>query len=131
MNDLLEYLMNYALEAGIGVIYDATLPSDAPSVSYAKSRIIILNGNWARRFESPFVLAHEIGHIVLQHRCSSLAAPTIKIKMEHEADVFATEIIWNYSKLIGVEYNNVYSFMQAFGIPNRMFETVSKLMRAY
>lgn len=130
MNDLLEYLMNYALEVGIGVIYDATLPSDAPSISYAKSRIIILNGNWARLIESPFILAHEIGHIMLQHRCSSLAAPTIKIKMEHEADAFATEIIWNYSKLIDVEYNNVYSFMQAFGIPNRMFDTVSKLMRA-
>lgn len=131
MDDLLEYLMNYALDAGIGVIYDATLPSDAPSVSYAKSRIVILNGNWARQIESPFILAHEIGHIVLQHRCSALAAPTIKIKMEHEADVFAAEIIWNYSKLIGTEYSNVYSFMQAFGIPNRMFDTVSKLMRAY
>ena len=131
MNDSLEYLMNYALEAGIGVIYDATLSSDAPSISYAKSKIIILNGNWARRFESPFILAHEIGHIVLQHRCNSLAAPTTKIKMEHEADVFATEIILNYSKLIGVEHDNVYSFMQAFGIPNRMFDAVSKLMRAY
>ncbi|CCK84420.1 Protein of unknown function [Lactobacillus equicursoris 66c] len=38
-------------------------------------------------------------------------------------------MIWDYSQRLGVDYDNAYNLMQAFGIPSKMFGVVINLMK--
>lgn len=66
-NNLLKWLMNYALAHHIGVSFTHELPPYAPPTSFSKpGKLILMNGNWKPMTEIPYSLAHEIGHVMLE-----------------------------------------------------------------
>ena len=46
------------------MIYQTNLPETAPSDSWHNPKLIIFNANYYKVNERPFMLAHEIGHVV-------------------------------------------------------------------
>ena len=117
MDDVLAYLMNYALAHDIGVVYDTTLPPYAPPVSFVRQRMVVMNGNF-RESEQPFALAHEIGHIMLGHYRFHCNAPVVKYKQEKEADDYATDLLWQCAEDNNINY---VDFLATYGVPDRMF----------
>ena len=117
MHDVLSYVMNYAFDHEIGVIYDSTLPAYAPPVSFVKRRLVVMNGNF-RESEQPFALAHEIGHVMLEHYRFHCNAPVVKYKQEKEADDYATDLLWKYAEDNNINY---VDFLATYRVPDRMF----------
>ena len=64
MDNVLQWLMNYCLDNDIGVVYKNDLPPTAPSDSWCNPKLVIFNGNYYKENEKPFMLAHEIGHVI-------------------------------------------------------------------
>lgn len=129
MNDAIDFAINTVLDYGIGIEITYQRPS-FQSCAVIQYNLVIINPNANSRKNLPFVILHELGHIILEHQDLDCIAPAARIKQENEADCFAVRLLWGYSTQLGFEYNNTYKFIESFGIPNRMFDTVSKLMRA-
>ena len=64
MNELIEYLLNYAFDHGIGYKLVHADPYD-PSLSLKKHNLMVINLNWHNQSELPFIIGHEIGHFIL------------------------------------------------------------------
>lgn len=64
MNDLIEYLLNYAFDHGIGYKLVHADPYD-PSLSLKNHNLMVINLNWHNQSELPFIIGHEIGHFIL------------------------------------------------------------------
>lgn len=64
MNDLIEYLLNYAFDCGIGYKLVHADPYD-PSLSLKNHNLMVINLNWHNQSELPFIIGHEIGHFIL------------------------------------------------------------------
>ena len=128
MNDAISFAINAVLEYGAGIEITYQRPS-FQSCAVMQYNLVIINPNANAEANLPFVILHELGHIVLNHQDLDCVSPAARIVQEHEADRFAAELIWDYSQRLGVDYDNAYNFMQAFGIPSKMFGTVTDLMR--
>lgn len=128
MNDAIDFAINTVLEHGVGIEITYQRPS-FQSCAVMQHNLVIINPNANDKANLPFVILHELGHIVLTHQDLGCVSPAARIKQEHEADRFAAELIWDYSQQLGVEYDNAYNFMAAFGIPSRMFGVVINLMK--
>lgn len=129
MNDAIDFAINTVLEHGVGIEITYQRPS-FQSCAVMQHNLVIINPNANDRSLLPFVILHELGHVILGHHDLGCVSPSAKIKQEHEADAFATKLIWSYSRRLDVSYNSVYDFMSSFGIPSKMFETVVNLMKA-
>lgn len=130
MNDAIGFAINTVLDYGVGIEITHQRPS-FQSCAVIQHNLVIINPNANDAINLPFVILHELGHIVLEHQDLDCIAPAARIKQENEADSFAVKLLWSYSAQLGLEYDNAYKFIESFGIPARMFEAVSKLMRAY
>ena len=95
---LLRYLMNYAMfEHHIGVEFTNRLPAYAPSVSYnAPGKLIIMNANWIRPIEIPFLLAHEIGHVLHEYEAYFHLNNLTKVHGEACENIFAIKLLRQY-----------------------------------
>lgn len=121
MDNIIHYLINYASTHNIMYQVDSMLPSYAPAVSYPSMRFIIINANWYNKNELPFIFAHELGHIMLGHCKYPCQSPTWTIKQEHEADVFATSLLWDYARNTEFTERTFQQFLSSFSIPTRVW----------
>ena len=64
MEDLMEWLINYAFDHHIGVQLTSFLQPMTPSTSFSDYRLVVINTRWHKPNEIPFSLAHEIGHVM-------------------------------------------------------------------
>lgn len=128
MNGAIDFAVNTVFEYGVGIEITYQRPS-FQSCAVMQHNLVIINPNANATANLPFVILHELGHIVLAHQDLGCVSPAARIVQEHEADRFATELIWDYSQRLGVDYDNAYNFMQAFGIPSKMFGVVINLMK--
>mgnify|MGYP000863677828 CR=1 FL=1 len=64
MTDALTKVLNYAYDHHIGVETHNDWPADWPSLALPSKHMLLLNLNWGRRDEVPFIAAHEIGHVL-------------------------------------------------------------------
>ena len=128
MNDAIDFALNTVLDHGVGIEITYQRPSFL-SCAVVQHNLVIISPNASGKANLPFVLLHELGHIVLTHQDLGCVSPAARIKQEHEADRFAAELIWNYSQQLGIEYDNAYNFMSAFGIPRKMFGVVIDFMK--
>ncbi|GHV97851.1 hypothetical protein lacNasYZ03_11280 [Lactobacillus nasalidis] len=128
MDNAIDFAINAVLGYGVGIEITYQRP-DFKSCAVVQHNLVIINPNANPKPMLPFVILHELGHIVLAHHELDCVSPSAKIKQEHEADEFSTELIWTYSQRLGISYNNAYDFMSAFGIPSKMFGTVVNLMK--
>lgn len=119
-NNLLKWLMNYALAHHIGVSFTHELPPYAPPTSFSKpGKLILMNGNWKPMTEIPYSLAHEIGHVMLECPEYYHLALNGKIKGEYTANRFAIDLLKEYCLENDYYYSTTYSFALSFCIPHR------------
>lgn len=124
-NDLINWLMNYCLDNGIGAVLTNELPDNIGGKSYLiPANLVIVNNKWQNKLEVPFIFAHEIGHIFTGVPCSYHASITNNIKEENEANKFAINLLRKYCKYNDIHFDNYYNFAQIFCIPKKYFYLV-------
>lgn len=116
-NELQEALLNYALKHDISFTLIKSHPYD-PSISFKKIRRMYINTNWHNPNEIPFIIGHEIGHIMIGEQgimyFDSFAGQCAE---EKPADLYSLNWIYNYSKRKGDYFEEPGIFMQSYGIP--------------
>lgn len=124
MNEVITWLMNYCLKHDIGIIYKSDLPEDAPSDSWHNPKLVIFNANYWKKDERPFMLAHEIGHVIEEVPEYYKLAYLGMEKGEFSANRFAINLLYLYCYDNDIWYDNYYDFAKAFGIPARKYYIV-------
>lgn len=127
MNDLIEYLLNYAFDCGIGYKLVHADPYD-PSLSLKNHNLMVINLNWHNQSELPFIIGHEIGHFILGDKgilyYSSFAGQNSE---EKSADLYSLNLLYDYACRRGQYFEEPGQFLSAYGIPTRMAEAAKNL----
>lgn len=127
MNDLIEYLLNYAFDHGIGYKLVHADPYD-PSLSLKNHNLMVINLNWHNQSELPFIIGHEIGHFILGDKgilyYSSFAGQNSE---EKSADLYALNLLYDYACSRGQYFEEPGQFLSAYGIPSRMAKATKNL----
>lgn len=121
MDNILKWLMNYCYDHGIGVVYGNDLPPTAPSDSWCNPKLVIFNDNFHHPNEKPFMMAHEIGHVVEGNPEYYKLAYLGKVRGEYSANIFAINLLKEYCLDNDIWYENIYDFAKAFGIPTKYY----------
>ncbi|GFO99732.1 hypothetical protein LHEH8_14880 [Lactobacillus helveticus] len=137
--DLIEYLLNYAFKHGISYTLVQSEPDDPvnyafkhgisytlvqsepddPAISFKQERKMYINTNWRNSNEIPFIIGHEIGHLMLGDQgimyYESFSGQNSE---EHSADLYSLNLIYNYSAKKGDSFQEPGTFIQNYGIPS-------------
>lgn len=117
MDDAINYLLNFAMKQKIGFVWTNLLAPDTPSAADCKKREIVINANWRNQKELPFVIAHEIAHVLNKDMgVLYFTSSSSKSQIESNANAGAVKILVDYCDKLGFEHYNVIKFMNAFGI---------------
>ena len=129
MDDAINYLLNFAMNHNIGFVWTDLLEPDTSSAADCKERKIVINGNWHNKKELPFVIAHEIAHVLNKDMgVLYFTSSNSKSQIESNANAGAIKILVDYCDNLGLEHYNVVKFMQVFGIPaNLEYMVMDKL----
>lgn len=131
MNKVITWLMNYCMKHDIGVIYQTNLPENAPSDSWHNPKLIIFNANYYKKDERPFMLAHEIGHVVEEvPEFYKLAHLGIE-KGEFSANRFAINLLALYCFENDIWYETYYDFAKSFGIPKDKYYILELVFNSF
>jgi hypothetical protein len=120
MSDLVNYLLNYAFDHDIATEI-VPLPKHFVPRSIPDRRLIIINSTLSNKPIYPFMIGHEIGHImngdngVLYFQCA-----TARYSTEHEADLYSLKLIFDYSQHRGEPFSTPLKFIQEYGIPLKL-----------
>lgn len=126
-NDLSMYLLNYAMAHGIGYTLVKAEPND-PSVSFKSANYMVINTNWQKPAEVPFIIAHEIGHLMLgDHGVMYYGSFAGKLSEERPADLYGLKLIYDYACKQGEYFEEPIDFLNAYGIPHRMLNAAATL----
>ena len=129
MNDLIEYLLNYAFDCGIGYKLVHANPDD-PSLSLKKHNLMVINLNWHNQSELPLIIGHEIGHFILGDKgvlyYSSFSGQNSE---EKSADLYSLNLLYNYACSRGQYFEEPGQFLSAYGIPSRMIDATKELFK--
>ncbi|WEV51637.1 hypothetical protein OZX69_02790 [Lactobacillus sp. ESL0731] len=128
MNDLIQYLLNFALDQGFSVAQICEA-EEYRSLADKSKKLIIINTNWRNKAELPFIIGHEIGHLVDGDLGISSYCGTTLTSKERHADLYSLNLIFDYATNQYDCYQEPGQFMQAYGIPTRMYDDVVKLFR--
>lgn len=120
---LLKYLMNYAMfDCHIGVEFTNKLPPYAPSVSYNKpGKLIIMNSNWPYPTQIPFLLAHEICHVLNEEKSYFNLNDRTKNSGEAQANISAIKLLQRYCIENEFHFSNIFQFARSFAIPQECY----------
>lgn len=124
MDEVLSWLCDYCLKHKIGIQYIGFMNPHDPSVCYEWPRLIIYNDHWYKPNEKPFILAHEIGHVMCGTTICYTNTTGVKVnqsKNESEANKFAINLLEKYCEETDICFSSKYQFANAFGIPKRCF----------
>lgn len=126
MDDLISYLLNYAFDRGIAYTLQSDFKPDFPSVSFTNQNKMIINTGWQNQTEVPFIIGHEIGHFA-NHDTGTFCYKNFNRPVEHQADQYSLELIYDYAANQFSTFNEPCVFMEQYGIPYRMFDDTVKL----
>lgn len=117
-NELIIWLADYCWDHNIGVVYSKEVDHRAKSKGYNNpSDLVVINGNWLPETEIPFIFAHEIGHVIENTPFFNKLSYLGSNKAEYSANVFAIRLLQQYCLENEIEYDTIYDFAKAFGIP--------------
>ena len=129
MNELIEYLLNYAFDHEIGYKLVCADSYD-PSLSLKKHNLMVINLNWHNQSELPFIIGHEIGHFILGDEgimyYSSFSGQNSE---EKSADLYALNLLYDYACNNGQYFEEPGQFIQMYGIPERMTTAAKNLFK--
>lgn len=118
MDNVINYLLNFAMKNKIGFVWTSLLESYTSSAADCKNRKIVINGNWHNKKELPFIIAHEISHILNKDMgILYFTSNSSKSQIENNANAGAINILVDYCDKLGLARDNVVKFMDVFGIP--------------
>lgn len=121
-NKVIKWLMNYGLDHQFGVTFSYTAEDDDPSACFPEFSTAVINANWKNIDEIPFIIGHELGHLILGHKRKEFdESPAKRIRMEKEANEFSLNLLTEYCDLHEICFYNKYSFAYAFGIPKNCY----------
>lgn len=127
MIDLLEYLYNLILENHLSLVIEK-LNTNFASRYIPNRNMIIVNSNWKKKNELPFVVGHELGHYLNKDNgVLYYSSSTNNTKEEHQADLRSLELIFDYAVKRGNTFNSPQEFVENYGIPERMLEPAKEL----
>ncbi|CAK1255044.1 ImmA/IrrE family metallo-endopeptidase [Fructobacillus cardui] len=131
MQEIINNLFCYAQKCHFRVVYTSALKCHTQSFADIESRAIVINSNWHRPNQLPFVIAHEISHLL---QCSSgdakLSATTLlNTRYEREANYQAIDLLVPfYVNDKEQDQVNLYEFMNLFEIPNFLEDVCYKAL---
>ena len=128
VSNLIAWLYSYAFKHKIGVLQIFTKP-EYSSLSDKSKRLIIININWKNKKELPFIIGHEIGHILagesgLSNYCGTPLTPN-----ERRADLFSLSLIFEYASNQYDSFDEPIQFIEQYGIPYRMLADTKALYK--
>lgn len=130
MNSIMSYLINYGFDRGISTTLTHKLPSDFPSSSSSKKQKVLINMNWENKPEVPFILAHELGHLLNGDTgINYYNSATIHNKTEFTANKTAIRLLFNYCEDYDIEFDNPIRFCEQFGVPTELEYVVATEMK--
>lgn len=130
VNDLIRYLFIFAFDHDIGVLLISTC-EEYNSLADKTKKTIIINTQWKNQNELPFIIGHEIGHIMngdtnndIEYYCGSPITSE-----ERKADLYSLNLIYKYASSQFETFDEPGIFMEQFGIPYRMKGDVYRLFK--
>ncbi|APU45155.1 ImmA/IrrE family metallo-endopeptidase [Limosilactobacillus fermentum] len=117
MEDLMEWLINYAFDHHIGVQLTSFLQPMTPSTSFSDYRLVVINTRWHKPNEIPFSLAHEIGHVMNGDRGVHAYTAVADTKEEYAANITGIGLLLKYCQEHDIHFTNPIEFCERFGIP--------------
>lgn len=124
-------LLNFALDQGIAIQLTSDLSPDAVSIAFPNRRMIIINSNWRDQTQLPFVVAHEIGHIMNGDPTIAYFHPS-KTKVEAGANQWAVnELLELYCQDVDQEHFNQVRFMECFHIPDYLNDYIAEVVPSH
>lgn len=128
-DDLIQYLLNFAFDHKIGYQLVNADPYN-PSLSFKQHRYMIINLNWHNQNEVPFIIGHEIGHLMLGgDPIMYYGSFSAQNSEEKEADLYSLKLIYRFSDTQGDEFDSPHKFVQSYGIPSRMNKTANDIFK--
>lgn len=128
MENLIKYMLNYAFDHGISYALLDQIDPDYPSVSFTDIGRMVINLNWKRQNEIPFMIGHEIGHFANGDK-GTFYYINLSTPVEHQADLFSLNLIYKYASKQFYTFDEPGPFMQQFAIPYRLEGATYKLFQ--
>ena len=128
MEDLLKYLLKYAFDHGISCALIRREQS-YQSVALPDKKLIVINQNSKNKFELPFIIGHEIGHIMNGNVNGAFYCGKPVNSEERKADLYSLNLIYKYASSQFETFDEPGIFMEQFGIPYRMKGDVFRLFK--
>ena len=134
MEDVLDYLTDYASKHHIRIMWASLSPITPPGSNF-EYRSVVMNSNWHNPREFMLQLAHEISHVIhgdkgdvyYYHACF-----TGKESVEYKANVGAVKLLIPfYCQDTDIQCVNSANFMEAFHVPHYLASVVSEEIKKY
>lgn len=130
MDEVIDWLVNYALDHDIGVILDRL--NFGPNVSASTDgKNVLVNMNWKNSNEVPFLLAHEISHVLNKDGAANYCTATSTTKMESVANNNAIDLLLEYCNACDKQPQTYIDFMKYYGIPVYLDEQTKRRCTLY
>lgn len=132
MDNIMTYLINYALDHGISCMVCPDLPSHIPHSASAKNRKILINPNYGSQNELPFATAHELGHVLNDDAgIRYYQSANVHSKCEYQANLTGIRLLLKYCGQNDIDPSNAVSFCERFGIPLELDYIANLAMSKY
>jgi len=129
MSNVVTYLLNYALDHGIGFTLLNDYSSEWPSLSVPEENMMSLNMKWKNRNEISMIIAHEIGNMLDSDICYLYdQSNIIRIRSENSANFNAIDLLIKYCKENNIEFDNHMTFPTQLNIPIKYETTIRNKM---
>lgn len=128
MEDLIKYLLKYAFDHGISCALIRREQS-YQSVALPDKKLIVINQNSKNKFELPFIIGHEIGHIMNGNVNGAFYCGKPVNSEERLADLYSLNLIYGYASNQYDSYEEPIQFIQQYGIPDRMLNDAFRLFK--
>ena len=116
-DDCLAWLMERIKENGFDLRVE-DLPARVGGFSSWYDQAIFINRQWQDRPEFPFLLAHELGHLLNGDReINYFTMATVRLKSERQANLIAIELMREFARDYDLRFAGPYQFAANFGIP--------------
>lgn len=128
MDDILAYLFKHAFKNKISC---ALIWKDVnyQSVAIPDKKTIVINQNCKNRYELPFIIGHEIGHIMNGDSNAAFYCGKPINSEERLADLYSLNLIYDYASNQYDCFEEPVQFVQQYGIPIRMLDDACKLFK--
>lgn len=127
MDDLIDWLFDFAKKKNIAIIVEDDWHSDWPSQAQKDFRCVMYNPNWLPVCERPVSLAHEIGHVLADDPVDSkVFSNVVKEKAEDSGNQYAVLLLLEYCRTHDITFETKAQLAECFRIPSNMMHNVDR-----